>query len=62
MQDSQINAQDTIPQIPPDARTAKGLELDFSLPNVVMSCLALSYVAKYRPVPMLSLTVHNGSG
>lgn len=46
-----------MPQRPPAARTAIGF-LWASVPlNVVNSCLLLSYVAKYIPVPNVSRTI-----
>ena len=55
--DIQISAHDTIPHSPPATRTASGFECVPAPPNVVRSCLLLSYVIKYVAVPRVSLTV-----
>lgn len=44
--DLQITDHDTMPHMPPATNTAKGLEWAPSPPNVVISCLLLSYVVK----------------
>lgn len=49
-------AQDTIPQRPPATKTARGFDCVPSPPKVDKSCLLLSYVMKYMPVPRESLT------
>jgi hypothetical protein len=54
--DLQITDHDTIPHMPPATSTAKGFEWAPSPPNVVISCLLLSYVVKYRAVPSVSRT------
>jgi len=53
----QIKAHETIPHKPPATKTASGLECVPSPPTVVSSCLLLSYVIKYIPVPSVSRTI-----
>jgi hypothetical protein len=55
--DTQINAHETMPHRPPATSTASGLEWVPSPPNVVSSCLLLSYVIKYVAVPSVSRTI-----
>jgi hypothetical protein len=59
--DSQIKAHETIPHSPPATSTASGFEWVPSPPNVVKSCLLLSYVMKYVAVPSVSRTGGSGS-
>ena len=46
-----------MPHSPPATSTASGLEWVPSPPNVVSSCLLLSYVIKYVAVPSVSRTI-----
>ena len=48
---------ETMPHSPPAIKTGSGFECVESPVNVVSSCLLLSYVIKYRPVPSVSRTV-----
>lgn len=45
-----------MPQRPPDIKTATFLACGWSPPNVVTSCLLLSYTTKYIAVPSVSRT------
>ena len=52
----QMAAHEIMPQRPPDISTASFLAIGWSPPNVVTSCLLLSYTTKYIAVPSVSRT------